>query len=67
MPPFQIAFAPDQPHRIDIEQQAGCATFCVRLGIEDVRSTEAQFERLVAIRVLVQQEAKIGGRSAQLW
>ena len=59
---FPIALATDQPHGIDIEQQARRAALGVRLGIEDVRSPKTQFKSLVAIRVLVQQEAQIGRR-----
>ena len=40
--PSEPNATPDQPHRIDIEQQRGRAALLRHLGIEDVRRTERQ-------------------------
>ena len=55
---------------IDIEQQRHRAPIFRRLGIEDMRLAERQFERLDPCRILVQQESQVrrgamGGRDRE--
>lgn len=51
-----------QSHRIDIQQQTCGASLFIRLGVEDVRLTPRQVERLKSFGVFVEQKAEISRR-----
>ncbi|CAM5308936.1 hypothetical protein SVIOM74S_06014 [Streptomyces violarus] len=53
--------APDQGHRVDLQQQRRRAALGVRLGVEDVGRAVGRGERLRLLGMLVQQEAEFGG------
>jgi hypothetical protein len=57
--------APDQRHRVDLQQQRGRAPLGGRLGVEDVRRAVGGREHLRLVGMLVQQEAEVGGGA--LW
>jgi hypothetical protein len=57
------AFRSRQTNRIDIQEQTGRAGLVGRFRIEDVRLAKAQIEGLKAIRMFVQQEARIARRA----
>ena len=50
----------DEADRVDLEQQRGGTSPWRGLGIEDVRLTSRDGERLGPVRVLVQQEPQVG-------
>jgi hypothetical protein len=51
----------DQPDRVYFQQQRSGASPLARLRIEHVSLAGRQLERLHPVRVLVQQEAQVGG------
>jgi hypothetical protein len=55
--------APDQPHGVHVEQQAGGAAVVADLGVVGVGGAEAQVERLELVRVLVEQVAQVARRA----
>ncbi len=52
--------APDQRHRVDLQQQRRRAALLRRLRVEHVGRAEGGGERLRLVRMLVQQETEVG-------
>ncbi len=52
--------APDERHRVDLQQQRGRAALGGRLGVEDVRGAVGRGEPLRVVGMLVQQVAEVG-------
>src|SRR5262245_15642754 len=59
----ELHAAADEPDRVDVEQQRSRAALVACLGIEDVRLTKGQRERLQTLRALMQQVAQVCGRT----
>ena len=56
------ATASDHTHRIDVEQHGRRAGLISRLRVEDRRVAKRELPRVHMLRVLVEQESKVGGR-----